>query len=123
MLCVAAALLAASVSHASSILEFDRWMERIEKRALSLQKSLERDEAETGVADAQEIERLYRQMEDYFVAMGDAARAAELSKKGWQDAGEIAARVAARDYERARSLIRTMMEDCRTCHREYKPLS
>ena len=50
-------------------------------------------------------------------------RAVELSRKGWQDAGEIASRVAARDYDKARSLINTMMEDCRTCHREYKPLS
>lgn len=114
--------LVASTASAASIFDFDRWMAQMEKRALSLQKSLDRDDAAAGVDDARELERLYRATEEYFVAMGDAPRAAELSRKGWQDSGAIASRVTARDYDGARVLIRTMMEDCRTCHREFKPL-
>ena len=115
-------VIAASTAHAASIFDFDRWMAQIEKRALSLQKSLDRNDPRTGVDDAREIATLYRATEEYFVASGDAARAAELSRKGWQDADAIASRVTAGDYDGARVLIRTMMEDCRTCHREYKPL-
>ena len=118
-----AAALAASTAGAASIFEFDRWMQQVEKRALSLQKSLDRGDVPTVIADAREIERLYRSMEEYFVLSGDADSAVELSKKGWRDAADIAARTATKDTDGARSLIKGMMEDCRTCHREYKPLT
>ena len=116
-------MLVVSSAGAASIFEFDRWMQLVEKRALSLQKSLDRSDANTAIADAREIERLYRNMEEYFVLSGDAASAVELSKKGWRDAVDIAARTATNDTDGARSLIKGMMEDCRTCHREYKPLT
>lgn len=116
-------MLAASTAGASSILDFDRWMSQVEKRALSLQKSLDRGDADTAVTDAREIERLYRNMEAYFVLSGDADSAVALSKKGWRDAADIAARTATKDTDGARVLIKGMMEDCRTCHRDYKPLT
>jgi cytochrome c556 len=118
-----AASLIASVAGAASIFEFDRWMQQVEKRALSLQKSLDRGDANAAVADAREIETLYRNMETYFTLSGDAASAVELSKKGWRDAADIASRTATDDIAGARALIKGMMEDCRTCHREYKPLT
>lgn len=117
------AALALSSATAASIFEFDRWMQQVEKRALSLQKSLDRGDAGTAIADAREIERLYRNMEEYFLLSGDAASAVELSKKGRQNAIDIAARTATNDTNGARSLIKGLMEDCRTCHREYKPLT
>ncbi|MEJ1961620.1 MAG: hypothetical protein WDO56_08785 [Gammaproteobacteria bacterium] len=121
---LAAALLATAVAQAASIFEFDGWMQRIEKRALSLQKSLDKPDGAPGAAaDAREIEELYRAMEGYFELMGDAPRAVELSRKGRTDAGDLAARATANDVQGARAIVKTMMEDCRTCHREYKPLS
>jgi cytochrome c556 len=47
----------------------------------------------------------------------------ELSRKGWRDAVDIAARTATKDTDGARFLIKGLMEDCRTCHRDYKPLT
>jgi cytochrome c556 len=124
---LAVALLGATVvqglAHGASIFEFDQWMDRIEKRALSLQKSLDRGDSDTAVNDAREIDALYRRMEEYFAAEGNAVTAVELSKKGWQDASEIASRIARGDEAGARSLIKVLMEDCRTCHRDYKPLT
>ena len=121
---VAAAVLVTSAHvNAASILDFDRWMQRIEKRALSVQKNLQRGDAVAGTADAREIEDLYRLIEEYFVQMEDAPRAVELSKTGRAAAADLAARAAAKDFDGAGSVIRSMMRDCRTCHREYKPLS
>ncbi len=125
-LAVFAALYAASLAgaaYATSIFEFDRWMQQVEKRALSLQKSLDRADGAAGAADARAIGELYRGMEEFFAIAGDADGAVELSKKGRADAGDIATRAAAGDFQGARTLIKGMMEDCRTCHREYKPLS
>jgi len=117
------ALLAVTAAQAASIFEFDQWMQQVEKRALSVQRNLDRADGAAGATDAREIEDLYRRMEDYFVLMGDAARAVELSRKGRQDAGDLATRAAANDFAGARPIIKSMMEDCRTCHREYKPLT
>jgi cytochrome c556 len=122
VLALAGALAASNVG-AASIFEFDGWMSQVEKRALSLQKSLDRRDTDTAIADAREIERLYRRMEEYFTLSGDADSAVDLSKKGWRDALDIAARSATNDSDGARALIKGMMEDCRTCHREYKPLT
>ena len=118
-----AVLFVSAAAHAASIFEFGQWMQRVEKRALSVQRDLDRADGTAGASDAREIEALYRKMEDYFVLMGDAPRAVELSKKGRQDAGDLATRAAANDFEGARPIIKSMMEDCRTCHREYKPLT
>ena len=118
-----AASLVMSAAGAASILDFDRWMSQVEKRALSLQNSLDRGDADTAVADAREIERLYRNIETYFALSGNADSAVELSKKGWRDAADIAARTATKDTDGARVLIKGLMEDCRTCHRDYKPLT
>lgn len=117
------ALLAASTAGAASIFDFDRWMSQVEKRALSLQKSLDRGDADTAMADAREIERLYRNIEEYFVLSGNSDSAVELSRKDGRDAADIAARTATKDTDGARVLIKGLMEDCRTCHRDYKPLT
>lgn len=108
---------------AASVLEFDRWMQRIEKRALSAQKNLQRADGEAAAADAKEIEALYRLMEGYFVEYGNAESALELTRSGVQGAADIASRARAKDFDGARAAIRSMMRDCRTCHREYKPLT
>ncbi len=120
---VLGASLAASTVGAASIFDFDRWMQQVEKRTLNLQKSLDKRDTAAVAADAQEIEALYRNMETYFTLSGDATSAVELSKKGGRDAVDIAARTATNDIDGARFLIKGMMEDCRTCHREYKPLT
>jgi len=122
---VVSAVLAASAHgiHAASIFDFDRWMEKIEKRALSVQKNLERADGEAAAADAKELEQLYRLMEAYFVDYGNADSALVLTRTGVNAALEVASRARARDFDGARDLMRSMMRDCRTCHNEYKPLT
>jgi hypothetical protein len=115
--------LSAHAGRAASVLDFDRWMQRIEKRSLSAQKNLQRADGEAAAADAREIEVLYRLMEDYFVESGGAGSALELTRTGVKGSADIAARALAKDFDGARDTIRSMMRDCRTCHREYKPLT
>ena len=109
--------------HAASIFEFDGWMEKIEKRALSVQKNLQRRDGEAAAADAKEIEALYRLMETYFVEYGNADSALQLTRTGVSGAADIASRALAKDFDGAHNAIRSMMRDCRTCHNEYKPLT
>lgn len=109
-------------AHGTSILEFDKWMQRIEKRALSVQKQLVKQDAAASTADAQELVSLYEQMQHYFEARSNADRAVELSRDGRDAAAAIVTQVAANDFDAAVTAARQLTRECRTCHRAYKPL-
>lgn len=116
-------LVVTRATHAASILDFDNWMQRIEKRALSMQRNMKRGNGAAGAADAREIEELYRLMQAWFEQAGNAEEAVQISRRGREFAALLATRSAAGQFEDARETVRSLMRDCQTCHREYKPLS
>lgn len=126
-LCLAACLaigtvfIAADVD-AQSLLEFDRWMQKIEKRSLSMQRSLKRKDAPAALADAAEIGDLYRRMEAYFVRRGDAAPAVKLSREGMDLVAEVSRSASDTDFDGALRSAITLARACRDCHADYKPL-
>jgi serine phosphatase RsbU (regulator of sigma subunit) len=111
-----------ATAHATSVLELDKWMQRIEKRALSMQRNLQREAAEASVSDAREIEALYGLMQRFFEEAGNAEEAVRLSRQGRQAAAQIAEHAAGKKFTAARTVVKSMMRDCRSCHRDYKPL-
>lgn len=106
----------------ASILEFDKWMQRIEKRALSVQKQLVKQDAAASTEDAQELVVLYEQMQHYFEARANAERAVEMSRAGRDAAAAIVTHVAGNNFNAAVTAARQLTRECRTCHRAYKPL-
>lgn len=106
----------------TSILEFDQWMQRIEKRALSVQKQLVKQDAAASTEDAQELVALYEQMQHYFEARVNADRAVEMSRDGRDAAAAIVTHVAGKNFDAAVTAARQLTRECRTCHRAYKPL-
>lgn len=109
-------------AHTTSILEFDIWMQRIERHALSVQKQLARQDAAASTADAQALADLYRDMQGYFERRSNAEHAVDLSRTGRDAAAAIAANVARQDFDAAVLAARQLMRECRTCHRAFKPL-
>ena len=107
---------------AHSLLDFDRWMQKIEKRSLSMQRSLKRRDASTAVADAREIQTLYLQMRQYFIERGDSASAVELSAHGEHLAARVVEAAGNDDFDAALQAAITLAKECRDCHADYKPL-
>jgi len=107
---------------AQSILQFDRWMQRIERRSQSVQRHLTAKEAPSAIADAQEISELYQLMEQYFAQRENSANAVKISRDGRDLAAAIVNGVQASDFEAASRSAISLARACRDCHFEYKPL-
>ena len=121
-LVTAALLLACGRAHPQSLLEFDRWMQKIERYSLGIQRHLKRDEAEQAIADAREIQALYEKMADYFVRRGDSHEAEKISRAGIDLAAQIIQATGERDFAGALRAAISLAKDCRECHSDYKPL-
>ena len=107
---------------AQSVLDFDEWMQKIDRRSQSVQRNLTRKDVNGATADAREIGELYGSMEAYFTRRGDAANAVKLSKEGRDLAATVVKSVAANDFAGASQAAVSIAHACRTCHLEYKPL-
>lgn len=115
-------MIVSTPAHATSILDFDKWMQRIEKRALSVQKQLVKQDAAASTDDAQELITLYEQMQHYFEARSNADSAVKMSRDGRDAAAAIVTHVAGKNFDAAVTAARQLTHECRTCHRAYKPL-
>ena len=107
---------------AQSVLDFDEWMQKIDRRSQSVQRNLTRKDVNAATADAREIGELYGSMETYFTRRGDAANAVKLSREGRDLAAAVVESVAANDFAAASQAAVGIARACRTCHLEYKPL-
>jgi hypothetical protein len=113
---------AAQVAFGESVLDFDEWMQRIDRRSQSVQRNLTAGEANAASADAREIGELYGSMEAYFSRRGNADNAVKLSREGRELAATVVRSVAAKDFATASKVAVSIARGCRTCHLDYKPL-
>lgn len=110
------------IVRAQSVLDFDEWMQKVDRRSQSVQRNLTRKDVNAATADAREIGEIYGSMETYFTRRGNAANAVKLSKEGRDLAATVVASVAANDFAGASRAAVSIAHGCRTCHLEYKPL-
>lgn len=116
------ALVFGSLASAQSLLEFDRWMQRIDRRSQSVQRNLTNRNAADAIADAHEIEELYGLMEGYFLRRGNADVAVKLSREGKELAAQVARSVDSGDFPTALAAAISVSRACRSCHVQFKPL-
>ncbi len=118
----ALALMSVVGARAQSILEFDKWMQPIERRSQSVQRNLAARDAGAATADAREIGELYGRLEQFFLQRADAASAVRLSREGRELSASVIQAVAAGDFKAASGAAISVARACRDCHFEYKPL-
>ena len=116
------ALMVVVGARAQCILEFDRWMQAVERRSQSVQRSLAARDAGTAIADAREIGELYGRLEQFFLGRANAASAVKLSREGRELSASVVRAAAAGDFMAASSAAISLARACRDCHLEYKPL-
>src|SRR5579862_9621565 len=92
---------AGKVAFAQSVLDFDEWMQKIDRRSQSVQRSLAAGDANAAIADAREIGELYGSMEAYFSRRGNADNAVKLSREGRDLAAIVVSSAAAKDFAAA----------------------
>lgn len=116
------ASLLAQASSTSSILEFDIWMQKIDRHSQTILTHLKRQNVPAAVADAKELERLYRLMERFYEARGEHDDPLLLSYDGRARAAAVVTQVEQGDFDSAFESAVGIARDCRACHDRFKPL-
>jgi hypothetical protein len=113
---------AAGSGHAQSILQFDRWMKRIDHCSQGVQHHISAQDAAAALADARELAELYGLMEDYFQRRGESADAVRISREGASLAADVVKAIEGNDLSAASRSAISIARACRDCHFQYKPL-
>jgi hypothetical protein len=122
LLVVACLVAAAGPAVSQSVLQFDKWMQRIDQRSQSVQRHLAKRDSVDAISDAHEVGELYRLMAGYFTERGDAADAVKLARDGATLADAVITSVQAEDFDAASRSALSIARACRDCHIQYKPL-
>jgi hypothetical protein len=108
-------------SLAASMLDFDIWMRKIDKKIVDVQKRISLKEDEAAIQSAEEIEGLYLKMENYFIQIKHPEEAVQMSKDGKDAAAIISASVRNQDYEKGALAAVSIAKACSACHDSYRP--
>lgn len=119
---VSAGVLYVGTAAADSILEFDVWMQKIDRHSQSVLLALKRQDAASAIADARELEHLYGLMERFYEARGEHDDPLLLSWDGRQRAARAASLVESGDFAAAYESALGIARDCRACHDRFKPI-
>lgn len=121
---VAACIIAGAGRPAASqsVLEFDAWMQKIDRRSQSVQRNLALRNPVAALADARELGALYKLMQTYFAQRGDAADAARFATEGSALIGAAVVSLQSNDFDAASRSVSSVARACRECHIKYKPL-
>ncbi len=111
-----------TAARAESIFQFDVWMQRTEKRILSVQRNLKSGDTDAAIADATELRDLYQKMEDFFAKRDDATDAVKQSHDGVALLDHVIDSTTAHNYDAALTSAISVSKACRDCHNQYKPL-
>jgi hypothetical protein len=105
-----------------SILQFDKWMQTVDRRSQNMQRSLARRDSVAALSDAREVGELYRLRQEYFTQRGDAAGAVKLASDGAALADDVIKSLQGNDLDTASISAISIARGCRDCHLKYKPL-
>lgn len=105
-----------------SVLEFDAWMQKIDRRSQSVQRNLALGNTVVALADARELSQLYKLMEGYFTRRPDVADAAKFAREGDALIDAMIESLQSNDFDAASRSAGSVTRACRECHIKYKPL-
>jgi hypothetical protein len=117
----ALAVITVRSASAVTVLDFDKWMQSIDKRTQHVHRSLEARDAAAVADDAREIQTLYQSLSEYFANRSNAEDAVRLANEGRDLAASIVPSIERNDYDAAARAARGITTACSTCHEAYKP--
>jgi len=108
---------------AASVLDFDRWMRRVDKASVAVQRNIASHDDTAALADAKQIEELYGLMEQFFGADGQPGDAARMSREGRELASAMTVAIGRQDYDAASKAAISIARACSDCHHLYRPFN
>ena len=114
---------AAGPAASQSVLQFDEWMQSVDRRSQNMQRNLALGDSAAALSDARGLGQLYRLMQDFFTQRGDAEEAEKLAGTGAALADDVIKSLQGSDLNAASVSAASIARSCRDCHVKYKPLS
>jgi len=114
------ALTGALLSAYASVVDADL-MQVMEDKQKSLSSNISLKNAKDALADAKELEEMFKEVGTFYEQKGNAADAVTWSKESRELAGVVVAQaIAANDFDTASKKSVTMAKNCKACHQAYK---
>src|SRR3984957_3118660 len=88
-----------------------------------LQPVLGAKNADAALADAQVIQNVLKETEDYFTKKGGTDNAVKIARQGETSVATVIAALGKSDFDTAVAAARDTAKNCRACHDIYKPLT
>ena len=95
-------------------------MQTIEDTTKSLDSNVAIKDAKAALAEAKELEELFKQVEAHFAQKNGTPDAVAFSQKSKGFASEVAKFVEANDFDAASKAVNSLAKSCKTCHEIYK---
>ena len=96
-------------------------MQIMEDRQKSLSSNISLKDAKGALADAKELEEMFKEVEAFYVKKGNAAEGVTLSQESQVLAGRVVTQaLAANDFDTASQKSVTLAKNCKACHQIYK---
>ena len=111
--------LAGGVTSAQGEVDSD-FMTTMDDLNKSLTSNISIKDAKAATADAKEMERMFNEVEAFFLKKADAADGVKWSQESRDLSGAIAKSVAASDFDTASQTAVTLSKTCKACHKIYK---
>ncbi|MGY1489906.1 hypothetical protein ACW4YW_10870 [Methylobacillus pratensis] len=111
--------IAGSVAAALDEIEED-FMQDIEDIQKSMTSNISLQDAATAKSEAQELETMFKDVEDFYVRKGDAADAVDWSKESRTYLAEIVKALNAKKFDAASESAVALAKTCKACHKIYK---
>ena len=95
-------------------------MQIMEDTQKSLSSNIALKASKGALADARELEEMFKEVEEFFVKKGNAADGVTWSQESRALAGGVAKAVAASDFDGASQKAVSLAKTCKACHAIYK---
>lgn len=96
-------------------------MQVMQDKQKSLSSNISMKDAKGALADAKDLEELFKEVEDFYVKKGNAAEGVTWSKESKELAGVVVAQaIVANDFDTASKKSVTIAKTCKACHQLYK---
>ncbi len=92
----------------------------MEETQKSLSSNIALKSAKGALADARELEEMFKEVEDYFVKKGNAIDGVTWSQESRVLASAVTKAVTANDFDSAAQKAITLAKTCKACHAIYK---
>ncbi|MDR1888931.1 MAG: hypothetical protein LBQ81_06070 [Zoogloeaceae bacterium] len=96
------------------------FMQDVEDTSINLTDNITQHNTDSILTDAKELAAAFAQIEEFYIAKGDAADAVELSRKSRELSQKIIQQVDSKDFDSAAASASELSRTCKACHNFYR---